>query len=342
MKLKRSLIIALAIFIVGITAWEFFWRSEGFYPTLDDNEALWAVQRNRVETLSENDVVLTGSSRVLFDIQLNEWEKITGRRPLQLAIPGSSPLPVFHDIVEKTDFKGTVLVGVTPGLFFSTTNPKAEPWDAAQSKVNYFYKRTYAQRLNHLLSIPLQQNLAFISDVSGVDGINLKQLIKKINIGNRVANPMPPFHEFSDSDIERNTKMTLRTSQDTTYANTVKKVWKFFDKNPEPPQKDSTITYFSNDAKKFMARGGNLILLRNVSTGFYKELESKITPRAEFWDDLVKQSKVKAYHYADYDQLKDFDCPEWSHLSAKDATTYTTELVKIMKADGALPHLKTN
>lgn len=336
MQLKQTLIIAAILSVMSIVAWEYYWRSQGFYPTLDDDEALWSVQRNRVQNLSDNDVILTGSSRVLFNIQLNEWEKIIERRPLQLAIAGSSPLPVFHDIVEKTDFKGTVLVGVTPGLFFSTTNPKADPWDAAQSKVNYFHNRTYAQRLNHVLSIPLQQNFAFISDVSGVDGINLKQLIKKIKVGNRVSNPMPPFHEFSDLDIERNTKMTAITVQDTAFANTVKRVWQFFDKEPRPPQRDSTITYFSNDVKKFMNRGGRVILLRNPSTGFYKQLESERLPRTEFWNKLLIQSNAKGYHYNDYEKLRDFDCPEWSHLSAEDAATFTTELAKIIKKDNVL------
>ena len=49
MQLKQTLIIAFTISLVSLTAWEFFWRSEGFYPTLDDNEALWAVQRNRIK-----------------------------------------------------------------------------------------------------------------------------------------------------------------------------------------------------------------------------------------------------------------------------------------------------
>lgn len=342
MKLKQTLIISIFLGIISLIAWEVYWRTEGFYPTLDDNEALWSVQRNRVENLSDNDVVLNGSSRVLFNIQLNEWEEVTGRRPVQLAIPGSSPLPVFHDIVEKTDFKGTVLVGVTTTLFFSSTNPKHEEWVSSQSKVNYFYKRTYAQRLNHFLSLPLQQNLAFISDVSGIDGIKLKELINKIKLGNRVEDKIPPFHEFKDTDIERNSKMTLIASQDTAYANTIKKVWKFFDEKLGPREKDSTIAYFLKDLKKFKARGGNVILLRNPSTGFYKDLESKITPRVEFWDELIKQSNVKGYHYDDYEQLRYFHCPEWSHLSAADAAIYTTNLAKIIKQDGALTNLKTN
>ncbi len=125
MYLKQSLIIAITLSVLSLVAWELYWRSQGKIPDLDDDKNLWAVQRAKVEDASENDVLLLGSSRVLFDIQLNEWEKETGVRPIQLACAGSSPLPVFHDIVQNTNFKGTVLVGVTPGLFFSTTYPEA-------------------------------------------------------------------------------------------------------------------------------------------------------------------------------------------------------------------------
>ena len=345
MQLKQSLIIAFAISLVSLTAWELFWRSEGFYPTLDDNEALWSVQRNRVETLSENDVVLTGSSRVLFDIQLNEWEAETGIRPIQLASVGSSPLPIFHDVVTNTNFNGTIVVGVTPGLFFSTTSPKAQPWQWPQSKVDYYNKRTYAQISNHLLSIPLQKNLAFISNDQGVDGIKLKELLGKINVGNRVIDSMPPFHEFGEIAVDRNNVMKQIAVTDTAYANSVIKVWQFFMKKADggpPPDKASTMAFFLEDLKIFEARGGHVILVRCPSSGSLRFGESMGVPREKFWDDLVKQSHLKAYHFEDYDELKNLKCPEESHLSAKDARYFTTELVKIMKADGALSHLKTN
>ncbi len=345
MQLKQTLIIALLLSVISITSWELFWRWEGVYPTLDDNEALWAVQRSRVEKANSNEILLMGSSRVLFDIQLNEWEAETGIRPIQLASVGSSPLPIFHDVVNNTAFNGTILVGVTPGLFFSTTFPQAQPWQWPQSKVDYYKKRTYAQISNHFLSLPLQENLAFLSDDQGVDGIKLKELIGKINTGNRVVDPMPPFHEFGEIAIDRNTVMKQITVTDTAYANSVIKVWQFFMKGAAsgpPPDKEGTMAFFLKDLKKFQARGGHVILVRCPSSGSLRAGENMGVPRAKFWDDLVKEAKVKSYHFEDYNQLKNLICPEESHLSAEDAKYFTTELVKIMIADGALSNLKTN
>jgi len=345
MQLKQTLIIALALCVISLTAWEVFWRSQGVYPTLDDNEALWAVQRSRVEKASSNNILLIGSSRVLFDMQLDEWEAETGIRPIQLASVGSSPLPIFYDVVNNTDFNGTIVVGVTPGLFFSTTSPDAQPWQWPQSRVDYYQKRTYAQISNHILSLPLQKNLAFISEDQGVDGVKLKELLGKINVGDRVLDPMPPFHEFGEIEQDRNLKMKQITVTDTAYANSVIRVWQFFMKGAAsgpPPDKASTITFFLNDLNIFKARGGHVILVRCPSSGSLRAGENMGVPRAEFWDDLVKQAKVKSYHFEDYDQLKNLKCPEESHLSGKDAEYFTTEIVKIMTADGALSNLKTN
>ena len=68
MHLKQSLLIAFMLSVIGIGAWEFYWRSYGYYPTLDDNDALWSVERSKVDKLSKDDVVLIGSSRVHFDM----------------------------------------------------------------------------------------------------------------------------------------------------------------------------------------------------------------------------------------------------------------------------------
>ena len=344
MNLKKSLLIAAVLCLLATAAWEMNIRNNGFVPNLDDNEALWAVQRNRVESAEKHDVVLTGSSRVLFDIQLDEWEAESGIRPIQLASVGSSPLPIFHDIVHNTDFAGTIVVGVTPGLFFSTTYPKAQPWSWPQKKVDYYRDRTYAQQLNHLISVPLQKNLAFLSETDGVDGISLKQYLNKVKVGERIHNPMPPFPEFSNIAVDRNTKMTDRCATDTAFANVIKRVWHFImtDTTLPPPDVKGTTDFFLKDAKKFRERGGNLILLRCPSTGMFKNGETQFLSRETHYDVLLEKSGAKGYHYADYDALSHFDCPEWSHLSAEDAATFTTELVKIMKNDDALVLPKTN
>lgn len=345
MNLKQSLLIAFTLSVISITAWELYWRSQGKYPTLNDEKALWAMHRADVATASKEDFIILGSSRAFFDIQVKEFEEATGKKPIQLSSPGSSPLPTFHDIVNNTDFNGTIILGVAPGLFFSTTFPEASNIKRAQSKVDHFKNQTYAQRINYALSIPLQQNLVLMSadEEEWDDDIDLKSLLRSVQIGDRIGGPkMPQFYYFGDVDLDHNMAMTDRTVTDTAFANTIIKVWHFFGKGAPPPDKKATIAYFLEDLKKYKERKGTVILVRCPSSGGVRMGENHALPRAEFWDVLVKEAQVKSYHFEDYDQLKNLKCPEESHLSAKDAKYFTKELVKIMKADGAITNSKTN
>jgi hypothetical protein len=348
MNIKTSLIIALILGISSITAWELYWRSQGYKPDMDEDKFLWARTRARVEKATSEDVVLIGSSRVLFNIQIYKWEEMTGVKPIQLANAGASPLPVFHDIVENTDFNGTVVVGVTPGLFFSTTYEHANPWRRSLARVNFYKDQTYAQKLNHLLSLPLQQSFVFVSndEEEWADDINLKALLNTIKLDKRTNSPdFPPFYKFQDIDAERNLKMKERMVTDTAFANSVKKVWYGFltsEPKPPPPDKEGTTAYFLKDLEKFKARGGTAILLRSPSDGFFADLESNAFSRELFWDQLVQKAKTPAYHYRDYEGLNAFETVEWSHLSAEDANQFTENFVKILAGDNLTSTLKTN
>ncbi|WP_104736244.1 hypothetical protein [Hanstruepera ponticola] len=347
MNLKQSLICAIALCVLGTVAWELYWRSQGYYPDLDNDEALFAAQRKRADKASNSDVILIGSSRIHFDIQLDVWKKETGIKPIQLAYPGATPLPVFHDLVHKTDFSGTIVVGVTPGLFFSSTTTEKRAYRSANDKVEYFHDQTYAQQLNHILSIPLQQNLAFMSDADGIDAMKLQFLLEGIQFGNRIeGSDFPPFPNFADISLDRNLRMTEKTVTDTAFARLIKNVWSFKSTPETPPReldKEGVMKIFVADAKAFQDRGGNLVLLRCPSTEYYRKKEENFYCRDEFWDELVKQSGAKGYHFEDYAQLKDLDCPEWSHLSGEDADFFTAEVAKIMMNDNSIPfNLKTN
>jgi hypothetical protein len=221
----------------------------------------------------------------------------------------------------------------------------APPWKRAQSKVEHFYKRTFAQRLNHWLGMPLEKNFVFVSinEEQWDDDIDLRSLLNQIQIGNRTGSERkPPFYNFSNTTIERNVRMTIKTATDTAFANTIKRVWKFFGENAPPPDKESTMAFFLADAAKFQARGGNLILLRCPSSGGLRAIEHKNFPKSDFWDELLKQSAAKGYHFEDFEQLNQFECPEWSHLSALDAEIFTRELARIMISDAVITKQNTN
>ena len=70
--------------VIATAAWEFYCRSLGYAPTLNDTGDLWTEARRRVEPES---LVIVGDSRALFDCDLDELEKDWASAPFNSLSP---------------------------------------------------------------------------------------------------------------------------------------------------------------------------------------------------------------------------------------------------------------
>src|SRR6476469_3612167 len=73
---NRVALAAVALFALLLGGWEWYWRDFGATPGARNSEALWAIQRRRIDNGEGDATVLLGSSRVYFDVQLPVWEKL--------------------------------------------------------------------------------------------------------------------------------------------------------------------------------------------------------------------------------------------------------------------------
>ena len=81
---------------------------------------------------------------------------------------------------------------------------------------------------------------------------------------------------------------------------------------------------------KIRSRGGQVLFIRTPSSGSFLETENIVYPRQKYWDALLQFTKSEGIHFKDYPATANMICPEWSHLSSKDAVIYTRELVRIL------------
>jgi hypothetical protein len=97
--------LTLVLVVASLLAWEFQMRSLGLRAgDLDDSKSHWAVERRKIASGEHDDVVIIGSSRILFDTNLGAWQQMTGRRPIQLALPGTNPRAYLKDLAYNSDF----------------------------------------------------------------------------------------------------------------------------------------------------------------------------------------------------------------------------------------------
>ena len=79
--------LSLLVCLAGLALWESAMRRLGLEPgDLGDGKSHWSVERRKVETAVADPVVIIGASRILFASDLALFEKMTGHRPIQLAL----------------------------------------------------------------------------------------------------------------------------------------------------------------------------------------------------------------------------------------------------------------
>jgi len=225
----RGITVTVVVMLAVSTAtWEIYCRSLGYGPSLNDTGDLWAEARRRVEPES---LVIVGDSRALFDSDFDELEKGLGKRPVQLAEPGSTAFPVLANVIDDTRFHGTIICSVVPRLFFAPSG--SPPMNRAEKSVRRYHTQTYAQRASHGLGIYLEKCFACMKQ----DDLILPALLEKLPIPNRpyaqVPPPLPPY--FSSLDRGRRARMVEQCAQPGKLQEKVKHRWARLFTPPPPP-----------------------------------------------------------------------------------------------------------
>src|SRR5438045_2253406 len=222
-------VVVTIVVIVATAAWELYCRSLGYAPTLNDNEDLWTMRRRIVEPES---LVIIGDSRAWFDVDLDEFEKGLGKRPIQLAMPGATVLPALADLAEDKSFHGTIICSVVPMLFFAP--PGSPPMERAEKNLKRFHNQTPAQRVSEYLGIWLEEHVAFLKP----DDLSLEGLLNTLPIPNRHAAHVPPVFPpyFQSEDRERRARMWEKCAEPgSELAKRIQQIWLPLFTPPPPP-----------------------------------------------------------------------------------------------------------
>ena len=322
----RAILAAVVLATAALTAgWELYWRGVGFVARdYTDTPGFWGMQRARA---TGDRTILIGSSRMYFDINLQAWADSTdGRRPVQLALVGTSPRGILTELAGDTTVKGLVVVGVTPTIFFRTRRGYLADFPERAEK------ETPSERLGQWLFMRMEEVFAFVDWDTKLGAIVERQ-------------PLPlrqgmfldrAVRKISVTEADRQTWLEPRVLTDSAYRQLARDIWLDGDKDPRrprPPGPDSvsvTLAEVRRDIARIRARGGDVAFVRFPSAGRVLEREQRDFPRARYWDRLAREVDAVAIHYDDYPALGAYEPPEWSHLSRADAERFTRSLVPIL------------
>ena len=332
LDIGRSWIIATIFLLVAFAAWELKWRNWGAQPTYRNSDASWAMQRRRIDAGEGDKTVLLGASRVLFNVQLPVWERLLGERPIQLAVEGTSPLPMLEDLADDPKFTGRLLIGVAPDVFFTGFGYR-------EGVLKYYKNETLSHRFSHWLSMHLIEPFFSFYD----DDFRFFTVLKRQNWPTRPGVPdYIDVRKLSVQDPDRNTRMWSKVETDREYRDLCRLIWsQFFDvpvpgmETPEALQRvaNEQIDRTAAAVAKLRARGVPVVFVRPPVDAGYRDFENRDFPRAKTWDPLLTKVEAPGIHFEDYAELQGLNLPEWSHLAAADADRFTEALVGILERD---------
>jgi len=326
---NRIFVATVVLFALLLGAWEWHWRNFGAEPHINDSDALWAIQRRRIDNGEGNATVIAGASRVFFDIQLDVWQKLDGERPIQLAMEGSTPIPVLEDLADDPKFTGRLIVGVAPELFFSG-------WGHRGKRVTkYTREESPYQHVGQWLSS------RFIEPYFAFDDPDyaLATVLKRLPWPDRPGKP-------SDLAVrklavivadDRAAHMWSKVENDPAYRALARRIWTQDFNSPDVPSpeelakmSDKQIALAVKAVNKLRARGVKVLFVRAPSFGPYLEFDNRLFPRKSSWDVLLAKTGAPGIHFRDYPQLQGFWSPEWSHLARADAKKFSAALYRII------------
>jgi hypothetical protein len=329
------LLSALVMTLLMLGTWEWRWRSFGVEPSITNSDALWATQRRRLDHGEGNGAtVVIGSSRMLFDLQLPVWQKLSGARPIQLALEGTSPMFALEDLADDPNFRnGRLLVGVAPDIFFSGFAYRGK-------LLQYVRKQSPSQRVGQWLSMHfVEPFLAFDDPDYALPTVLERQDWWPVRPGMHPRKDVRKLMVVTAPD--RASHIWDKLEKDPAYAALAQSIWaQHFEPGPgmPTPEKlhetvDEQIGRAARAVAQLRQRNVEVIFVRTPSAEKYLAFEDKVFPRAKTWDVLLAKTGAPGVHFQDHPDLQGFWLPEWSHLAAADAVRFTQALYGIIQRD---------
>ena len=285
---------------------------------LDNSEVAWVKERVRSESAR---VAIVGDSRILFDTDLDRFEALTGHRPVQLAIHGTSALTLLEDVATNENFHGLLIVGLADTMFF-------QPFDGYGEYVRRRGDFTSPSgRLGIEIDHVLQRRLAFL-DSNHRLSVVAHRLDPDFRSG--VEGPKHDIWKLSQVGEQRATWLWPRVEYDLKYRARTRWAWKGFkEKYPYTPQ---LIAKGHARAKaavdKIRSRGGEVVFVRPPSAPELRINEEAQVPKAKGWNYLLSNTRSVGVHADDLAQAQNLTLPEWSHLNRRCATVFTDAYVR--------------
>ncbi len=330
---------------VAVAAMESGLAKRGYVPSLADSYGLWQSQRRRADALGPRALILVGNSRMQNDLDLDTLRRDSGLEPVQLAIGGTSFVPVLQSLAEDPGITGTVVVNFEADALalpvrhdlaydYSTDYRRhgrtadffqAEDWLSDQL---HFYLRSYADGTRPLTALllrilpdePSRQFQTLGPDRQVRIDFSRTTNSQRYALVRAVRELGPPFAydpEMTDSELRAALQASiakLQAADDARFQDGARQT--------------------ADMAAAIESRGGHVLFMVLPRAGLVQAIDDKRYPRDRFWQPFAATSPG-AVHYEDVPALQAFTYPDDSHLDERDQARFSAALLAALHLDEA-------
>ncbi|MFQ6007267.1 MAG: hypothetical protein ACE5OQ_17400 [Woeseia sp.] len=312
--------LAMAFLLLATGVWEWRLRSAAILPEYVDNRELWVATRHDLNDWGSNSIAVLGASRVQRAIHPETLARELGGRVAQLAVEGTSAIPLLEDLAVDPRFAGTILFSVAPAFSF---NRRLSKLDAGNQSawVAYYRSQSRSQRIEHDLRLAIQGLFAFRSPDAAVTRV-LPEIFKNGNL------PGPDFkHTFRDRSVSVD------------YAKfdhpvNPQSIVDLYLENTEPYEAAEfahLVNYVSALVEILKAKGCRVIFLRLPSGGIVRQLERRMFPSERFWGYMEQNIGARFVHFEDYPELAGYLSIDGSHVASEKSAAFTKALARVIR-----------
>jgi len=330
-----------AVAIGGQEAWL---AARGFVPTVVDSASTWAHQRARASELGHDALILVGSSRMQLDVDLDELQHLTGRPAVQLAIDGSSFVPILADLAADERVTGTVIVDyqdhVVGDLHLQDGSAAyLSEWHRMESRGSVLNFTTAEKWLDGRMHDHMR---SFADGASPFDSLTLRLLDRQATPQYLVTLPdrerradysrvaMPQFYysrAMRNAGINKIPPVTSWQALNEAISAHIAAM-----PVSDMPAFDGNAGIVSGYVRQIERRGGQVIFVMFPRSGLVRAADEKMFPKERYWSRFLGVVRAPALDYRDVPEMVALICPDGSHLDARDQQTFTKALVTAVPA----------
>jgi len=315
-------LVAAALIVCTVVTVERFVRDRGYEPSVKDDEWAWAWERAHADG-SPRTVALLGASRIQLGFSPEAFHAVLpGWRSVQLAIDGTQPMGTLRDLAADPAFTGIAIVDSTEDGF------SAANWTRQDAQLAAYHRRWRAPgaMLERWLATAVRRRLALVSATG-------TRALASLLLGH--GWPPPPY-VVTHADRTQFADFT-RTDVDALRHRQLARIGV-----PAPPDEARAQAWLGDAlalepaVDPIRARGGNVVYLRMPTCDERWAADEIAAPKAQFWDRLAARTHAVTIHFRDEPALRDFACPDTSHIASKDGPRFTRAVLEILIARGVI------